>query len=385
MYAKSLPDQIEFNRPMKYKTIKRLGSGACGETVQIRDEEMGIDLVAKKYNPIFDKSEDQTLHAELLDRFRAEARILFQLNHPNIVRVFNYYDYKEIDTSYIIMECISGKNILEYIKDHPLDTDNIFEKVISGFMHLEQSGILHRDIRPDNILVDTNGNPKIIDFGFGKELAGGSLSFEKSVSLNWWCETPPEFEDKIYDEQSEVYFVGQLFEQSVKRAGISEFKYTPLLQNMSVRDRSERAKSFSEIQKAMAERKFNEFKFSDNEIQIYRNFANSLTDLISSIEGTASEYENNNSKILEDLSSVVRKNQLNENIYNAHKIAQAFLRTSFRFSTREIFPFEKLQNFVQLLESSTTEKRSLIIENLWNRIDEIPRTWEELDDDDIPF
>lgn len=385
MYAKSLPDQIEFNRPMKYKTIKRLGSGACGETVQIRDEEMGIDLVAKKYNPIFDKSEDQTLHAELLDRFRAEARILFQLNHPNIVRVFNYYDYKEIDTSYIIMECISGKNILEYIKDNPLDTDNIFEKVISGFMHLEQSGILHRDIRPDNILVDTNGNPKIIDFGFGKELAGGSLSFEKSVSLNWWCQTPPEFENKIYDGQTEVYFLGKLFEQSINQAGISEFKYRAVMNNMCRSDRSDRIKNFSDIQKLLAESRFKELEFSYDEVRSYREFTNSLTSLISSIESTTNEYQNDHNKILEKLNTLVRKNQLNENICNSFMVAQALLVTSFRYSLTKSISFEELRSFVLLLENSSTEKRSVIIENLWNRLDEIKRTWKNAVDDDIPF
>lgn len=85
---------IEFNRPQKYKFIKNLGNGACGETVLMRDEEMRMDLVAKKYKPIVDKNKNPEFFEELLDRFRREAKILFQINHQNIVRVYNYFDYR---------------------------------------------------------------------------------------------------------------------------------------------------------------------------------------------------------------------------------------------------------------------------------------------------
>lgn len=142
--------EIEFNRPKKYKTIRELGRGACGETVLVQDEEMGVGLVIKKYRPIVSMKSHPKLFQELISRFRDEARILFQLNHANIVRVYNYYDYSEHNTSYIIMEHVSGSDIESFIKNNPLNFDAVFEKTISGFEHLEGKGILHRDIRPAN-------------------------------------------------------------------------------------------------------------------------------------------------------------------------------------------------------------------------------------------
>lgn len=68
------------------------------------------------------------------------------------------------------MEYIEGCNIDEYIKANPKAINDIFVQTISGFKYLEDNGIMHRDIRPGNILVSTDGIPKIIDFGFGKTL-----------------------------------------------------------------------------------------------------------------------------------------------------------------------------------------------------------------------
>ncbi|MEM8634059.1 MAG: protein kinase, partial [Pseudomonadota bacterium] len=126
MTSDQLPEEIAFNRPNKFKTVDILGHGACGQTVHIQDQDMGIDLVAKKYSPIVSKEENPELFGELMSRFRDEARILFQLNHPNVVRVYNFFDYTDLDTSYIIMEHISGENIADYITNNPLQFDNVF-------------------------------------------------------------------------------------------------------------------------------------------------------------------------------------------------------------------------------------------------------------------
>ena len=96
------------------------------------------------------------------------------------------------------MESIDGHEIDNYLRQHPENINEIFFQVIEGFTHLENRSILHRDIRPQNILVDTKGTVKIIDFGFGKQIQAEE-DFGKSISLNWWCEIPLDFKDKIYD------------------------------------------------------------------------------------------------------------------------------------------------------------------------------------------
>ena len=291
MSSTQLPTEIEFNRPRKYRTIRVLDGGACAQTALVHDDDMGIDLVIKKYQPIVSAKDEPRFYRELLDRFRDEAKILFKVNHPNIVRVFNFFDYREANTSYIVMEFVEGDDILSFLSKNAIDCEKVFEKLISGFAHLEGRGILHRDIRPMNILVTAGGDPKIIDFGFGKVVDGIERNESKSISLNWWCDPPPEFSESLYDFQTEVYFLGKLFEQAIQANSLSDFKYLNLVRKMCEPSRASRFASFSEINKSIIGGKFRNIDFSENEIEIYRDFSHELFHHFSEIDQNAKYFQ----------------------------------------------------------------------------------------------
>lgn len=136
--SRQLPSIVEFNRPQKYRAIRRLGSGACGETVHIYDDEIECDFVAKKFAPIVSRNEDPKLFLELMNRFKQEAKLLFRLSHPGIVRVYNYFDYPESDTAFILMEMIDGLNIIEYLTINPTHLERLLEEAVEAFIHLEK-------------------------------------------------------------------------------------------------------------------------------------------------------------------------------------------------------------------------------------------------------
>lgn len=231
---------IEFLRKKDYKLIKELGSGACGKTVLLYDEIIDEKFVCKKYLPYFEH------HKELLFKnFVQEIKLLHLINHRNIVRVFNYYIYPDHLTGYILMEFVEGSDIEEYLSEHPENINEIFLQTIEGFSYLESNNILHRDIRPLNVMVTDGGVVKIIDFGFGKRIADKE-DFDKSITLNWWCETPPDFEQELYDFQTEVYFVGKLFEKILKEQDIEQFKYLTVLNSMCAQDRGERIMKYAQ-------------------------------------------------------------------------------------------------------------------------------------------
>ena len=381
----NLPKTIEFNRPKKYKVINRLGDGDCGETVLVFDESMNCYFVVKKYKPYFSMNEHPDDFSDLLNRFKHEAGILFRLNHQNIVRVYSYFDYFEHNTSYIVMEYIDGENIYDFARRMPSALDGIFEKVIDGFSHLEEKGVLHRDIRPMNILVDKDGDPKIIDFGFGKKLEGDKEEAGKSITLNWWCETPPEFSESVYDFQTEIYFVGKLFEQIIIEEEISAFKYMKIVSSMCERDRSKRFRQFLDIRNEISAGKFEELSFSFDETYIYRNFANELFDLISSVDSSVN-YERDPDKILNGLELIYRQSMLEENVHNSSKIASIFIKGSFRYWTNKKVNTETLSDFLSMLKSLPSDKRSVVLENIVNRLDSIKKTYSENDlDEEIPF
>ena len=241
---------IEFIRKKDYVFVKELGQGACGKTVLLRDDIIEENFVCKKYSPAFD--EDKEI---LFRNFVEEIKLLHVVYHLNVVRVFSYFIYPAQHAGYILMEFVEGHDIEEYLKEHPENINDVFLQTIEGFKHLETNNILHRDIRPLNLLVRDDGTVKIIDFGFGKKIVYES-DFDKSISLNWWCTPPDEFNDQIYDFKTEIYFVGKLFEKIITEYGIEHFKHSDTLNQMCQRNPNNRIKSFFDVNKEIQKNKF---------------------------------------------------------------------------------------------------------------------------------
>lgn len=178
-------DIIKFLRQKDYVMVNNnLGHGSFGKTVVIQDSDINELFVAKKYEP--ELPEDQE---EFFKAFQQEIKIMYKLNHRNIVRIFNYYMYADIHTGYILMEYIDGKNIADYLKAFPpLDDDllnNLFIQLVDGFQYMEANHIIHRDIREGNIMVDKDGTAKIIDFGLGKVFKPvGTVSKDSMNDIN---------------------------------------------------------------------------------------------------------------------------------------------------------------------------------------------------------
>lgn len=120
----------------------------------------------KKYSP-----KDERYVEENYIRFVEEIKILFNISHPNIVRIYNYYFYPDKNIGYLQMEYIDGLSISQFDpKKFSKEWEDIFKELIETFKYLEQKNILHRDIRPENIMINQNGEVKVIGFGFGKKL-----------------------------------------------------------------------------------------------------------------------------------------------------------------------------------------------------------------------
>ena len=156
---------VRFVKSKDYELVEELDRGACGITVKLYDEVIDEIFVCKKYEPYFDEHKET-----LFKKFIEEIKLLYLINHKNVVRVFNYYIYPDHFTGYILMEYISGEDIENFLIHNPQNINDIFIQCIDGFDHLEKNNILHRDIRPMNIMVSKDGSLKIIDFGFGKRV-----------------------------------------------------------------------------------------------------------------------------------------------------------------------------------------------------------------------
>ena len=225
---------LKFEAMKSFKYIKELGSGGTGNTHLFKDETTDMLFAIKKYEPAPQNIEHKE---ELYNRFVEEIKILFKISHPNIVRIYDYYLYPIAKVGYLQMEYISGIPINQYeptIFDR--SWEDIFIETINTFKYLEENNVLHRDIRPENLLVDENRKLKLIDFGFGKISKNNSNTESKnknSVLLNWPVTEMPEeiARDNEYDNKTEIYFVGKLYDHIIKEKNI-DFKYQSIIDKM---------------------------------------------------------------------------------------------------------------------------------------------------------
>lgn len=375
-------DVISFVRQKDFRLLKELGQGGLGKTVLLLDSEMAEQFVCKKYAPY-----DPAIQDEYYDYFKNEIKVMYQVNHPNIVRIFNYYLYPEFKTGYILMEYIDGSQIGEFLQSNPSRFDYVFQQTIEAFQYLEANTILHRDIRKENIMVSVDGTVKIIDFGFGKRIFGEEDK-GKSISLNWWCEKPRDFESNIYDSTTEVYFVGKLFEY-ILADGFDQpfeyqFSYRHIFEKMVRINPTERIRSFADVKSALLEQtvSFDEL-FSWEERQTYKNFADGLLKSIASFD-EGSKYQSDMARIITNLEQLYKENVLEEEVQNTNILVRAFVSGSFQFYNKPVLSTYALRDMVKILKTAGTEKREIFLLNIQNRLNRVARTQPE-EKDDIPF
>ena len=371
---------ISFIRKKDLRFIRELGQGACGRTVILHDDLIDESFVCKKFSPI-----DGPDKKWLFENFIREIKILHLLHHTNIVRIFNYYLYPEQLSGFLLMELVNGYDIEEYLSMHPEQINEIFKQTIDGFAHLESNGILHRDIRPLNIMVSHEGVVKIIDFGFGKQIYLPA-DFDKSITLNWWCERPNDFNNKTYDFSTEVYFVGKLFEKIISENSAEEFKNKATLNKMCQIEHSNRTPSFVSIRQELLVDQFDEVPFSDSEMHSYRTFSSQISLALSKIENN-SKYHKETETIERRLDDCYRAVMLEEYVPTNKKVLNCFINGAYYFSKKNLISVNCLKNFLALLRSCSKDKKEIILANIMTRLDaaerytEVPPSTSE----DIPF
>lgn len=155
-----------------YDQIQKMAIGGMAEIFRGRQRNLDRPVAIKRIRPEIRGNQ------EILARFRREARISAALLHQNLAHV---YDYKEVDgEAYIIMEYIDGfdlAQILEKTRQLPIDVATVIAlKILLGLSQVHSHGMVHRDLKPDNIRVSTRGEVKVMDFGITYDPAEANLT-----------------------------------------------------------------------------------------------------------------------------------------------------------------------------------------------------------------
>lgn len=370
-------DVIVFNSKKNFTYVKPLGGGGTGDTHLFLDETTGIQFAIKKYVP-----KDPRFTDDHYKRFVDEIIILFNISHPNIVRIYNYYLFPEAKTGYLQMEYVDGVSIDKFEPDGwGKDWNDIFSETIAAFEYLEQHGILHRDIRPANILIDRDENVKIIDFGFGKQLEGTKKD-ENSILLNWPAtEMPDEVQlNQEYDERTEIYFVGVLFKHLLEEY-LADFRFQHILEKMTKVNPSQRYTSFSEIVNDISAGVISEINFSDRQKEVYRSFANVLS---SHINHYTEKYSpiNNVAATLSKLAEIIRCSSLEYYIQDNSKLINCFINGGYNYSMRKDIEVQTVVDFYGLITSLSLSKQKILFDNIYGRLSTITV---QIETENLPF
>lgn len=188
----------------RYKVTKKLGGGGMSRVYLAEDSILKRSVAIKAIRIPSGEKE------EAIKRFEREVHNLTQLSHDNIVNVF---DVTEDDENfYLVMEYIEGLTLSEYIqKNHPLDVDtilNFINQIINGIKHAHDTKIVHRDIKPQNILVDKNQTLKILDFGIAKALSETTMTETNHVLGTVQYLSPEQARGDITDNGTDIYSMG---------------------------------------------------------------------------------------------------------------------------------------------------------------------------------
>lgn len=181
-----------------------IGGGGMANVFLARDMILDRDVAVKILRLDF-ADED-----EFIRRFQREAQSATSLAHPNIVNIFDVGDEENI--YYIVMEYVDGMTLKQYIQNHyPIPVEkvlDIMKQLTSALSHAHYNHIIHRDIKPQNILIDHDGNVKITDFGIAMALSSTSITQTNAVVGSVHYLSPEQARGGIATKKSDIYSLG---------------------------------------------------------------------------------------------------------------------------------------------------------------------------------
>lgn len=351
---------LQINIVNNYTIVKELGYGSFGDVYLIKDE-LENNFVVKKYRESSLIDEENTAFAE---KFKDEAKLLHTICHQNIIKVYNYNLGK---TPYYIMEYVDGKNIEDFIKENPNDINFIFNQLIDVFEYLEKLCILHRDIRPHNILISKNKEVKLIDFGFGKTFENNGTIKSKTKLISHIYEIPEEMKGTkpIYTNKTEIYFIGNCLTDIINDNNIINFKYNEILTKMSNNKVAERYSSFKEIKELIRVNKIS------NDVNL-KVFYNELINKLKAVNViyTKDTYIYSLNEIIRNLEELKDKNQLKDELNYSEEFLLCFISSfsSSKFSLISI-KIDFITKIYELFSNSTNSK--IIYNTLKNDLEQL--------------
>lgn len=190
----------------RYEITELIGVGGMADVYK------GVDVIDNKQVAIKILKKEFAENEEFLRRFRNESKAIAVLSHPNIVKIYDVGFSEKIQ--YIVMEYIDGITLKEYIAEEKVltwqDTVHFLIQILRALQHAHDKGIVHRDIKPQNIMMFTDGTIKVMDFGIAKFARDdGKTATDQAIGSVHYI-SPEQAKGDVTDAKSDIYSVGAM-------------------------------------------------------------------------------------------------------------------------------------------------------------------------------
>jgi len=194
----------------RYRVLRKIGEGGMAVVHVAVDEKLGRDVAIKILKERFET------HDEIRVRFQHEARAISSFDHPNILKIYDFSG-EESRQLWIVTELIHGRNLAQILETtpsgwlHPIIAASIVREICRALSSAHEHGVVHRDVKPENVMITHHGTVKLMDFGIAKIQRITSMTQTGMFMGSPSYMSPEQVRGRDVDNRSDVYSLGVLF------------------------------------------------------------------------------------------------------------------------------------------------------------------------------
>jgi WD40 repeat protein/DNA-binding SARP family transcriptional activator len=198
------PDLDLQGEPLRgYRLLEQIGEGVFGVVYRAIQPQVHRDVALKAIHPRLAN------HPDFIRSFEAEAQFIARLEHPHIVPLYDYW--REPGGAYLVMRYLRGGNLAQALADGPFELDRVaglLDQICGAVAAGHRQGVVHRDVKPNNILLDEEGNAYLADFGIAKDVAASDRTEPGAVKGSLLYLAPEQISGETITPRTDVYALG---------------------------------------------------------------------------------------------------------------------------------------------------------------------------------